>query len=134
VVADEVRKLAERTQKSLVEIDATINVVVQSITEVNSEISNNSEEINDLANISMELQQQMIDISGVISKTIADASKTVDNFADTSNKVQAIVSEIEEVNQISSSNVESVDNVSTASGHLHAMTEKLNNELDKFKS
>lgn len=134
VVADEVRKLAERTQKSLVEIDATINVVVQSISEANSEISNNAIEVRELANVSVELQQQMIEISGVISQTIGDASKTVDNFADTSNKVQAIVSEIEEVNQISSSNVESVDNVSTASGHLHSMTEKLNNELDKFKS
>ena len=32
VVADEVRTLAERTQKSLVEINATINVIVQAIT------------------------------------------------------------------------------------------------------
>jgi methyl-accepting chemotaxis protein len=30
VVADEVRKLAERTQKSLVETNATVNVIVQS--------------------------------------------------------------------------------------------------------
>lgn len=134
VVADEVRKLAERTQKSIVEIDATINVVVQSITEANSEISNNANEVHDLADISLKLQNQMVEISSVINKTIGDASETVDNFADTSRKVQSIVCEIDEVNQISSSNVESVENVSIASGHLHSMTEKLNNELEKFKS
>jgi methyl-accepting chemotaxis protein len=134
VVADEVRKLAERTQKSLVEIDATINIVVQSITEANSEISANAKDVHSLAEVSEDLQKQMVEISDVIHKTIQDASKTVDDFADTSTKVQSIVSEVDEVNNISASNVESVENVSTASGHLHSMTEKLNNELGKFKS
>ena len=134
VVADEIRALAERTQKSLSEIDATINIVVQSIMEANSEISDNAKDVHDLANVSVELQEQVQDISSVINKTIKDASKTVDDFADTSKKVQAIVLEVDEVNNISASNVESVENVSTASGHLHSMTEKLNNELGKFKS
>lgn len=134
VVADEVRKLAERTQKSLIEIDATINIVVQSIMEANSEISENASDVHSLANTSVLLQEQMIDISSVIHKTIQDASKTVDDFASTSEKVQMIVNEVDKVNKISTSNVESVENVSQASNHLHTMTEKLNNELGKFKS
>ncbi len=134
VVADEVRKLAERTQKSLVEIDATINIVVQSITEANSEISENAKEIHFLADVSENLQKQMVEISEVIYQTIQDASKTVDDFADTSKKVQSIVSEVDKVNNISANNVQSVENVSIASGHLHSMTERLNNELGKFKS
>lgn len=134
VVADEVRKLAERTQKSLVEIDATINIVVQSIMEANGEISENSKDVQELANVSVKLQEQMVEISSVIHQTINDASKTVDDFADTSKKVQEIVNEVDEVSSISTSNVASVENVSSASDHLHLMTEKLNNELGKFKS
>ena len=86
VVADEVRKLAERTQKSIIEIDSTISIVVQSITEANSEISENAINVQNLAISSNELHSQMSVISTVIHQTIKDASQTVDNFSDTSRK------------------------------------------------
>lgn len=134
VVADEVRKLAERTQKSLVEIDATINVVVQSIMDANTDISQNAQEVHALASISMELQEGMNSIDQTIESTIIDTNHTVDNFIDTASKIKHMVDEIEKINVISKENVFSVDNVSKASEHLHAMTENLNNELGKFKS
>ena len=134
VVADEVRKLAERTQKSLVEIDATINVVVQSIMDANTDISQNAQEVHALASISMELQEGMNSIDQTIESTIVDTNHTVDNFIDTASKIKHMVDEIEKINVISKENVFSVDNVSKASEHLHAMTENLNNELGKFKS
>ncbi|WP_149723149.1 methyl-accepting chemotaxis protein, partial [Campylobacter concisus] len=46
VVADEVRKLAERTQKSLGEIEANTNVLAQSINEMSESIKEQSEGIN----------------------------------------------------------------------------------------
>lgn len=45
VVADEVRKLAERTQKSLAEIEMNINVLVQSINDMNANLSSQTEHI-----------------------------------------------------------------------------------------
>jgi len=134
VVADEVRKLAERTQKSLVEIDATINVVVQSIMDANTDIAHNATEVNALASISIELQNGMNNIDTTIQRTIQDAHATVDNFVHTATQIKGMVEEIEKINVISKENVTSIDNVSQASEHLHAMTENLNNELGKFKS
>jgi len=134
VVADEVRKLAERTQKSLVEIDATINVVVQSIMDANTDIAANANEVNDLANISNELQSGMNTIDATIKKTIEDTYMTVNSFVDTAKQIKGMVTEIEKINVISKENVGSIDNVSQASEHLHVMTENLNNELGKFKS
>jgi len=134
VVADEVRKLAERTQKSLVEIDATINVVVQSIMDANTDIAQNAQDVHNLASISFELQEGMNSISQTINATMNDTYESVESFIDTSKKVRYIVSEIEKINVISKENVFSIDNVSKASEHLHTMTENLNNELGKFKS
>ncbi|ARU49642.1 methyl-accepting chemotaxis protein [Sulfurospirillum diekertiae] len=134
VVADEVRKLAERTQKSLVEIDATINVVVQSIMDANTDIAQNAGEVNALASISIELQNGMHSIDATIQKTIEGAHETVNNFVNTATQIKGMVEEIEKINVISKENVTSIDNVSQASEHLHAMTENLNNELGKFKS
>ncbi len=48
VVADEVRKLAERTQKSLAEISATINVLVQAISDSSESLNLNKDDMMDL--------------------------------------------------------------------------------------
>jgi methyl-accepting chemotaxis protein len=45
VVAEEVRKLAERTQKSLTETAATINVLIQAINDNSEELNNNMDEM-----------------------------------------------------------------------------------------
>jgi len=45
VVADEVRKLAERTQKSLTEINTNISILTQSITDVDAAIDTQSKDI-----------------------------------------------------------------------------------------
>ena len=134
VVADEVRKLAERTQKSLIEIDATINIVVQSIIDANNDITTNAQEVHALASISMELQEGMNNVANIIHKTIDTSHHTVNDFIDTASKIKNIVEEIEKINAISQENVQSIHHVSQASEHLHAMTENLNNELGKFKS
>jgi len=52
VVADEVRHLAEKTQKSLGEINITINTIVQSVEDVSSKMEANAESMSTLVDIS----------------------------------------------------------------------------------
>ena len=48
VVADEVRKLAERTQKSLAEINTNVNILTQSITDIGASIEAQSTDISSI--------------------------------------------------------------------------------------
>ncbi|WP_462106755.1 methyl-accepting chemotaxis protein [Campylobacter concisus] len=83
VVADEVRKLAERTQKSLGEIETNANILTQSINEMSESIREQSEGIN-MINQSVSqidsITKQNVDIvssTNEITAQIDDMAKTI---------------------------------------------------------
>jgi methyl-accepting chemotaxis protein len=66
VVADEVRKLAERTQKSLTEINATISVVVQSIGDNSDALGVNAKEMNELTEELGQVDKKMDEVLDIM--------------------------------------------------------------------
>lgn len=133
VVADEVRKLAERTQKSLVEIQATINVIVQAIMDAGEQMNKNSQNIQELADISSEVEGKITITVDIMQEATRVSEKTVKDFEDTGRMVDTISNEITDINTIVESNARSVEEIATASEHLSSMTEKLNLSMEKFK-
>ena len=73
VVADEVRQLAEKTQKSLNEVNVTINTIIQSVVEVSEQVNSNSQEM-----------QQLVEISSVSYEDMNKANQTIVNINDLS--------------------------------------------------
>jgi methyl-accepting chemotaxis protein len=134
VVADEVRKLAERTQKSLTEINSTISVIVQSITEASSSMNSNSQEIQKLADIANSVEKKIDDTVAIVDKAVRATDKTVNDFEKTGKEVEDIVSQVKQINTISSNNARSVEEIAAAADHLNAMTDELNNKLEVFKT
>ena len=134
VVADEVRKLAERTQKSLAEINATINVVVQSIIEASSKMSENSQEINELASIAEGVEFKINETVSIVNSAVEASEHTVIDFETTGKNIETIVTKVEEVNTISSTNARSVEEIAAAAEHLNSMTDNLNNKLATFRT
>ncbi|MBR8462956.1 methyl-accepting chemotaxis protein [Campylobacter sp. faydin G-24] len=79
VVADEVRKLAERTQKSLGEIEANTNVLAQSINEMSESIREQSEAIN------------------MINQGVAQVDHLTKQNVEIANQTNKITSEVDEM-------------------------------------
>lgn len=134
VVADEVRKLAERTQKSLTEIKATINVVVQSIIDASSKMSDNAHQIQELSTVAQEVEAKINTTVDIVLAAVKASDKTVKDFELTGTNVERIVTQVEEINTISSTNARSVEEIAAASEHLNALTEQLNSKLEQFKT
>ena len=80
VVADEVRKLAERTQKSLGEIEANTNVLAQSVTEMSESIREQTEGIN-MINQSVSQIDQLTKTNVVAIEKADQVTAEVDDMA-----------------------------------------------------
>ena len=87
VVADEVRKLAERTQKSLGEIEANANVLAQSINEMSKSIREQSEAIN-------MINQGVAEVDELTKQNVRVANDTSVVTAEVDSMAKAIVEDV----------------------------------------
>ena len=87
VVADEVRKLAERTQKSLGEIEANTNVLAQSINEMSESIKEQSEGIN-------MINQSVAQIDNLTKENVVIANRANEVTSEVDEMAKAIVEEV----------------------------------------
>ncbi|EIT8321609.1 methyl-accepting chemotaxis protein [Campylobacter coli] len=83
VVADEVRKLAERTQKSLSEIEANTNLLVQSINDMAESIKEQTAGITQINDSVAQIDQttkdnvEIANESAIISSTVSDIANNI---------------------------------------------------------
>ncbi len=134
VVADEVRKLAERTQRSLSEINATISVIVQSVMDASEVISSNATEIEKLSEYANNAESEINTSVESIERSIIQVDETVSGYISNSETVKSMIDKVSNIEVISNENKQSVDEITKASATLSQMTVRLNNMLEEYRT
>ena len=134
VVADEVRQLAERTQKSLNEINASINIIVQSIIDASEQMTSNSKQVEELSHTAITVEGKINELSSIMNNATTMADKTVNSYIETGKDIGMIIKGIGDINEISAQNTTSIQEIASAAEHMNQMTEALNQKLTEFKT
>ncbi len=133
VVADEVRKLAERTQKSLEEINATINLIVESIDNSSNQMQKNVETVNEIVNetntIKVSIQKVTSDMEGVV-EVVEFNVKDLENIV---KEIRSYILEIEKINNSSKETEESIMKNKTRVEKIAALADELLKNISIFK-
>ena len=134
VVADEVRNLAEKSREYVENITETISQLLNDINDISEKISSNAKTVKILSEESKDVENDVENITGVMDETVnisEDASESIKAIV---NEIKALIVEIEKINEISSANTRSVEEIAKATEHLYAMTENLSKILEEFKT
>ena len=134
VVADEVRMLAEKTQKSLAEITSTINLVIQSVDQVSTEMQDNSKAFEEAINKAKTIDTHLDTVEDALNKADDISSTSAKRSLDMKEKMSEVINKMKDIRDISTANARSVEEVTGAAEHLSNLTGELKATLDEFKS
>ncbi len=133
VVADEVRKLAEKTQKSVSEIDGVIQMIVQGVVETRGEMEQTVEKSQRVAESTNALVEKATQTKNKLDGTIAISKNAVQE----SIKINEKVKEMMKVSEKLVSEAEVADKISKdlvdVSVNLKEVNNKINHEIRRFK-
>ncbi|MGE4295597.1 MAG: methyl-accepting chemotaxis protein [Campylobacterales bacterium] len=133
VVADEVRKLAERTQKSLSESSATMNLMVQSIMQTSEEIGRNAEAMRQLNEANARVEEKIKAAVAAIKAARGISDRSLENSNGIAKEVESMIDESEKAQSVSRQGSEAIAQLSDLSAQLAETAKQLDSAIGRFR-
>jgi len=133
VVADEVRKLAERTQKSLGEIDAGVNIIVQGIIHAQQTIEQNVQEFQNTTSETDELIIQTNSTMEKLNTTIQNAKIAKEETLKINQHIASLIQTAKGLLKESNTTEEISRKLKEIVTELEKVAKELKIETEKFK-
>jgi methyl-accepting chemotaxis protein len=133
VVADEVRKLAERTQKSLADINATINIIVQAIMDSSQAMNHNIENVNRLTEDASKVETEIGTVSIKMTEAVASVEGTAKAIDEAANIMEAFIAKMEEIKKLSEHNKTSIFSSDENVKRIGQLADEVLRQISQFK-
>ncbi len=133
VVADEVRKLAERTQKSLSEIDATISIIVQGVMQLSTDMQENAKNIADVSHRAENVKTEAEETKTKTKDAIEISKEASNRVTEISKMIEEITKNMEKTYEISDNNEKISYELAKISEKMAKISKTLDQELSNFK-
>ncbi len=133
VVADEVRKLAERTQKSLTEIDAAVSIIVQGVVQAQDQITAMAENAESITETTDRVVEETDRTMEWIQETIELSQKAVRETRHIDENLGELVRKNEGLSEEAKATEEMARRLEAVSRELQSVTKALKQEMEKFR-
>ena len=133
VVADEVRKLAERTQKSLLEIDTTTQIIVQGVNETQTSVEESAEQ----AELIITKTENVIELTDATKErtinSITLAKEVTQSTTEITSKVKMLVTNSKQLSNEADNNKIIAEDLSSVVINTNGIIKSLDDEMKHFK-
>jgi len=133
VVADEVRKLAERTQKSLAEIDSTTAMIIQGVLDIKNNIERTASNSQNIINKTQNLITLADETKTKTIKSIDLAKESSKEAIEVHKNIKEVMKQIISLSEEAKSNTEIANTLFNISQNLESIVSKLKEEISQFK-
>lgn len=133
VVADEVRKLAERTQKSLLEISANVNIITQSVNEITEQTVQTTQDMQANSRLAEELIVRVEDTKSKLATTYEKSTEVMYKSTYIATRTKSLIELMSNIIQDTSINKKLSHEVEEVSLSLASSANALEQELKQFR-